>query len=263
MEEISSPSNYTDEPSMISIQNKSKYSEFQEVQSILNNCNNFFLCEKCKTTPLLQFPELNKINISCKCSINNTIEINNLIQNYVINEEVYNKIQEKKNKCNNHDKNYNYYCKNHNEDMCEECQKEHDCGNNNIINFDAEKPSLENEMIPFIAKSLINRNNDDKSFSMDDNIINSDLLIILISSIIKNYYVYPNYNIIDNIKNFHEKLKNIKNSEKEEFDIQNNKEINKQIEYETLNNDEKEFIKTIKIIAKNNDINIFKKCNLK
>ena len=142
--------------------------------------------------------------------------------------------------------------------MCEECQKEHDCSSNNIINFDAEKPSLEKEMIPFIAKSLMNRSNDDKSFIIDEKITDSDLLIILISSIIKNYYDYPNYNIIDNIKNFHEKLKNINNSVKEEFDIQNNKEIKNQLEYEALNNDEREYIKKIEIIAKNNDIKFLK-----
>ena len=103
--------------------------------------------------------------------------------------------------------NYNYYCPNHGQDLCEDCQKEHNC--ENIKNFDSEKLILDDE-IPFIANCLTEKNITISKF-MDENQMSNELisydLKLLISCILNNYYENPNYNTIENIKNFYDRLK--------------------------------------------------------
>ena len=229
----------------------------KEVQELLNNYlnSNIVYCKECKTIPLIRFENLVDRYFYCKCEKDNdttfTLEPQD---NYMFD---YNDIIKQKNnlKCNIHEKNYSYYCSNHGQDLCEECQKEHQCVN--IKNFDAEKSLLEEEMIPFIAKCL----NEKKTISLNsiDNIDTSyigmsDNLKILISCIINSYYEIPCYNTIGSIKNFYDKLKNINDIEKKNYEIENYIEIKSQMEYEELNDKSRNNINKIEIISKNNDI---------
>ena len=111
-------------------------------------------------------------------------------------------------KCKHYNNQFKYYCLKEGIDLCEECLKEHKC--ENIKNFEDEKADLDNDIIPFIAKSLKgpNSNNFSQNLSFDSEISQIDYLEILISCLIHHYYDSPNYNIIVNIKNFYSKLNN-------------------------------------------------------
>ena len=138
----------------------------------------------------------------------------------------------------------------------------HNC--ENIKNFEEEKYALDKDIIPFIGKSLINGSN--KNFNdLDDNQISnnvSDYLTILISILLNNYYFNPNYNTIVNIKNFNWKLKNINESEKKNYEIENNIEIKSLKQYKKLNYNQFQYIKKIEIFSKNFDVSNLKNAKL-
>ena len=257
MQDNSFPSSFQVDESIVSIktaQTSSKYEIPEIILSLLQIGNNnedeqCFLCKECQSTPLIQFQSLKNITFSCKCEnrTNISLKINDLIREYSIKKELCKDSLE----CNIHDNNkFKYYCLIHGKDMCEDCQKEHDCDKANIKNLNEEKSILDNEMIPFIAKSLLNKSNN----NFDANYLDNDILIILITSILNEYYEYPNYNTLVNIKNFYFKLNNVGISEKKVFGIENNIEIKSQMQYEALNNDKKQYIKKIEIVARNSDI---------
>ena len=138
----------------------------------------------------------------------------------------------------------------------------HNC--ENIKNFEEEKYALDKDIIPFIGKSLINGSN--KNFNdLDDNQISNnvnDYLTILISILLNNYYFNPNYNTIVNIKNFNWKLKNINESEKKNYEIENNIEIKSLKQYKKLNYNQFQYIKKIEIFSKNFDVSNLKNAKL-
>ena len=268
MEVISNLCNF---PSDTSIIENITYSENREhkkeVQELLNTYlnSNIVYCNECKTIPLIRFENLVDRYFYCKCEKDNDTTFTlDPKDNYIFD---YNDIIKQKNnnlKCNIHEeKNYSYYCSNHGQDLCEECQKKHQC--ENIKNFDAEKSLLEEEMIPFIAKCL----NEKITISLNSidnidtsNIGMSDNLKILISCIINSYYEIPCYNTIESIKNFYDKLKNINDKEKKDYEIENYIEIKSQMEYEELNDKSRNNINKIEIISKNNDILFLTKATL-
>lgn len=252
-----------------------KLSNFQEIKNIINsgissNCSSskeiqsflcyindsyYILCKKCKTIPLLQYESLSKIIISCECTKNLSIDIYDFNKNFIIDKEEYEQIPEIEYnlKCIEHKNKFKYYCLNHRQHLCEDCQKIHSCDKKNIINLDEEKSILDKEIISGISKNLMNDN--DKQNNLD-----VDICIILIICLINNYNENPNYNFLVNIKNNYKILKNDEASEKEEY--KKYIRINSKREYEKLNDDKRNDIKYISIISKNTDICFLKNARL-
>ena len=215
MESSSNPSNLIDNQSVLNIDIFSIYSSLpEEIQKLLNYTNEsyYIICKECKTIPLFQFQDLSNLFVSCECPKHVLLNITDLRQKYIIDKDIPD--IESNLKCIEHNNKYKYYCLNHKINLCEDCQKIHNC--DNIKNFEEEKYELDKKIIPFIGKSLINKNN--KNFNdLDDNQISnniSEYLVNLVIIILNNYYFNPNYNIIANLKNFYLKLKNIDESEK-------------------------------------------------
>ena len=257
MESNSNPSNSIDEQSILNIEVYSIYSSLsEEIQKLLNYTNGcYFICKECKTIPLLQFENLSKILVSCECSKNVPVNITDLKKNFIIDKEFDNISEIESNlKCIEHKNNYKYYCLNHNINLCETCQKIHNC--DNVKNFEEEKYNLDKDIIPFIGKSLMNENiknfNDLDDKQISNNVI--EYLTNLLSILLNNYYFNPNYNIIVNIKNFYSKLKSVDDSEKKNYEIENNIEIKSLKQYKKVNYNQKKYITKIEINSKNFDI---------
>ena len=181
--------------------------------SILYSSDNPFLCKSCKKyTPIIDFKNNNLENIfyKCKCSFKSEYGFDNVIDSdlfyyYENKKDSFDKYM----KCNKHnDKDslspyhkYIGYCNNHEENFCKLCINEH--LNEDIIYFDNLKFEI-NENI----KNLI------KIYKLDENIDNIDILDfsfteiknirILLCMIINDYWKYPNYNLIKNIKRIYE-----------------------------------------------------------
>ena len=265
MESYLNQSNLSGQSSILTIENFSNDISLSKenkdiIQSLLNYTNQsyYFICKKCKMIPLLRFQDLSKIVVSCKCSDNLQLTIDELRENYIIDDEEYDNIQEIESnlKCIEHGNNYKYYCLNDNKNLCEDCQKEHNC--EKIYNFEKEKFILVDNIIPYIAKSLMNGDFKNLNDSFDNKILktlNSERLKVLISILFNYYFNNPNYNTIVNIKNFYIKLKNIDDSEKEKYEIQNIIEIKSQTQYKKVNYYQKKYIKKIEINFNNSFLN--------
>lgn len=231
--------------------------EKEDILSLLIYTNQSYniLCIKCKKIPFLQFQDLAKIIASCECSEYKELSLKEFNEKYIIDKDNIQEIEsnlkcniqeiESNFKCFEHKKNYKYYCLIDKKNLCEYCQKIHDCPNESIYNFENEKFNLVSDKISYIAKSLMNANNNNLNDSLDN--LDAERLKIIISTLICDYYCNPNYNTIDNIKNFYMKLKNVNHSEKAKFEIQNIIEIKKDTEYSKLNYYQKQFIKKIEI----------------
>ena len=210
-------------------------SNSKEIRSLISCTNvSFFFCFKCKETFLIQFEDMSNIRISCNCSNDNnkykSLSIKDFLnKEYLISDEEENDnlIIQQYLECNRHKNKYKYYCLNEKINMCETCLKGHNC--NNIKNLDDERYNLTQEIIPNIARCLIIDNNEVSNF--DDCKLNmkNEYLRLLISHLVKQYYIYPDYNIIVNIKNFYQKMNNINEQEKKMYEINNNIEIKSQI----------------------------------
>ena len=259
MQSSSSPSNLINDQSVLNVEIFSIYSSLpEEIQKLLNYTNEsyYIICKECKTIPLFQFQDLSNLFVSCECSKNVLLNITDLKQKYIIDKEEYDNIPEIESnlKCIEHNNNFKYYCLNHKLNLCEDCQKMHNC--DNIKNFEEEKYNLDKDIIPFIGKSLINKNS--KSFNdLDDNQISnnvSEYLTNLISILLNNYYFNPKYNTIANLKNFYLKLKSIDEPEKKNYEIENNIEIKSLKQYKKVNYNQIQYIKKIEINSKNFDV---------
>ena len=258
MSSISNPSsNLISDQSVLNIEVFSIFASLsEEIQKLLSYANeSHFICKECKSIPLLQFQNLSKFFVSCECSRYVQLNIRDLWKKFIIDKEEYDNIPEIEInlKCNEHKKNYKYYCLNHNINLCEVCQKIHNC--DNIKNFEEEKYNLDKDIIPFIANSLINKSININDFD-DNQIINTDseYLTNLISILLNNYYCNPDYITIINIKNFYSKLRSIDESEKDKYEIENNIKITTLKQYKKVNYQQKKDIKRIYIFSKNFDV---------
>ena len=142
MSSISNPSsNLISDQSVLNIEVFSIFASLsEEIQKLLSYANeSHFICKECKSIPLLQFQNLSKFFVSCECSRYVQLNIRDLWKKFIIDKEEYDNIPEIEInlKCNEHKKNYKYYCLNHNINLCEVCQKIHNC--DNIKNFEEEK----------------------------------------------------------------------------------------------------------------------------
>ena len=172
------------------------------VKSCKNNNNNkkckfHLICKKCHEFPIFQFETEDSINISCGCK--NFMKLGDIFLKYLDDE----KYQLNYMKCNEHNKIFNYYCKNCSKNICSECLKQKSHLNHKYIIFDGMKFDI-NMKIENIKEIL---NIPDKIFDKDFNIIDGKYTLEKLAKILINdYRTAPNYNLFKTIENIHDFL---------------------------------------------------------
>lgn len=165
-------------------------------------------CQTCKKVPIIKGINLNlkEAFISCKCR---QIKIINFFQFYYNLTRDFSKFEvEEYNKCNFHNEKYRYYCENCELHFCEKSSLFHKCNIKYLIDFENLKYGIEKK-INYINKYLLN---------LDDN-IDHYFIKKIISIILNQYKIYPNYNIIKNINNIYLAFLNNKEFSNEEVNV--------------------------------------------
>ena len=247
-----------------------------------SDINDHFICLNCKKVPIINFMSFKKVEYSCSCySTDKTIDeiiIENIIKE---NEEGKEEEKERNNyfngfsnfypeiflKCQKHKKDYLYYCKTCDENICRECLRERYFHQyHNIYFFDLYLFEMD-EKIGQIDKILIN---DLKELKFEFNII--DDFIYLLSVVFNDYLYHPNYShfqILFNAYDFLSKfIANINNNKIiENFELKKEvKIITKKQYFENIHNPEiiieihiiKSYFNDITDICKLNFINLKK-----
>ena len=212
-----------------SIQKKAETEK--KVSEIINkNKNKLYICEKCKTFPIIRIIG-NKIKITCKDTKHEEeMEIRKYIQNITKNEVDEKNVEEiKKYKfCKTHiEKPIIKACVNCKQNLCEECLKNHE--NHKIKEFkelDEEIEYLKKQLLEYINSNYSNDKNEgnnsykhsnlesafksadnkDKSSGSNTNfeqgLEESDILIDSIIYLISNMTDFPSYSHYENVKYF-------------------------------------------------------------
>jgi Leucine-rich repeat (LRR) protein len=170
------------------------------------NNNKYFICQKCKYFPKIDFISFDKATILCKNC--NTIE--NCYLKYIFKNNIFSEEEEKDNeqknnfkknclKCHDHELKYKFYCEKCNKDICKKCCLENNhCGHKLII-FDSIifETNVKIESIKdFLKANDINQIYNDSSFEE------------LITIIINQYKQYPCHYMFGAIENIYQLIKN-------------------------------------------------------
>ena len=199
------------------------YNHYYEITKIVpfSDFDSHFICRKCHNVPIIEFNDsLNNFNVLCGCCIRKNISLENIIKNYVMNENV-NEIENYL-KCEKHKKIFQYYCKIDNTHLCSNCLKEkyfHQmhplyCFDFYYFQINQKKQYILNILLS--SKKTIVELND------------SDLLLNLFSVIFNDFTLYPNYAhfvIIEKALNFLEHFISNKNNNKIIKDLDFNKRL--------------------------------------
>lgn len=237
--------------------------EIEEIKKILkNNFGNFqevkIFCKTCKKTPIMRFDNFYKVNVSCTCGEKSFYmeeafdklfydnSQNNLNKDLSLN-SINLSINEKENKsyflCTKHGKKFKFYCKMHEENLCDYCKNFHKCKEkdaNNFEVFERLQPKLLGAinyiLMCFKLRNLeyIENPNDFNIKELNDDFIDKKDIKNLISILIFEYFSTPNYRIIENINNF-----------KNFLESKNKIEIHHETEYEENKNNLNKIIKII------------------
>ena len=254
---------------------KNDFNYINEINNDLNNSknvfpllnysdNDIFACKKCKKTYIIDSKTdiLEEITMKCTCGEQKLFgengpekdTSNNSFMNELEIEFNENNIEniENSKKCLKHKENFDFYCNKCEINIYKKCN---DHNGHTIIEFDKEKMDLKYK-ISYINDLLgINSTENQKDINFDFNI--NDKFIISISTIINNYYKYPNYQIIQNIKKIYDILSNyIKihpNEENNQIYIKKALNINSSLEFDEIikNKNNLILIKNIRIISMN------------
>ena len=220
--------------------------------------NSHFICKKCKVVPELDFISLGNANYSCTCNTINNMPIDEIIKNNIIveeDEEDYNNNNKKGElkynnfenylKCNEHKKNFVYYCQTCEQNLCRDCLRSTDYHHNHILLlFDLKYYEIV-KMKNHIEEIFIN----EKNQQIDDILDNEknqqiSRLMSLFSTIFNDFISHPNYShitIISNMNTFLDKFianKN-NNTDIETLHLQKQIKINsKKLRFENITNSE-------------------------
>ena len=222
-------------------------------------------CKECKKTPTLEMGSLTNIKVNCDCFKEFTlVSLENVIKNYIIDlDDIFNgpyEDYEKYFKCNIHNNLFHFFCNKCNKNLCKECFKSHNCSPEkdifdfNINHYQIYKNSIfiDNAFKEDIFLDDIEDNLNDKNKHLDN-------LKKLISTLIYEYNKTPNMEVIQNLKNIHEKLSNNYNLYIKNKDMNVNIEIFSEYDYIEKNNESnKKFFHKIEVPASNFNINILK-----
>ena len=232
-------------------------------------------CFICKKTPLLEMKSLTNIKITCNCTkekYKEIFDINEVIKKFIfdlddLDDNTY-KNYEKYFKCEIHNNNiYKFFCNKCNTNLCGECYKIHKCSK--------EKDITDFNVIHYqICKNCIfldNAFNEDDPFNLQDSYNNEINISVdnkseylfnlkrLISTLIYEYNISPNMEIIRNINNIYNRLSKNYNLYIKNMDMNINIEIFSEYDFfEKNTNENKPFFNKIEIPAYNFNINILK-----
>ena len=156
-----------------------------------NNIDNYIICKKCNTFPLISFSSFNILNITCNClNNNNKMNINEFYNNYITQEDNIKKEYKNLFFCDKHYKKFKYYCIDCKEDLCKICLKEtslHTFHQMDYFDVYIYNLNIKLENIKEKFYQTINKNEFEK----------------LIMIICNNYNNYYNYNLIKSIENIY------------------------------------------------------------
>ena len=234
------------------------------VVPLKSNSRYHFLCKECKEkencykTPLIKFHG-KSVLMSCQHkrqkqldlddeyydykTILNNIPLNKLdfIKEYLFEIDDYSDIMKCKEKYENEEKEHNepfyYYCQNFNcrKNICKICYDEHKC-HLNLIDFAIKNSELIKKIENINHVFKLDEEFNEEFYKLDAKDIkdNNILLKLLIITIIKDYAISPNYNLIENIEAINEFAgKYTKSGEKNE-NMKKEIRINSNIELEDI-----------------------------
>ena len=197
-------------------------------------------CIKCHETPLLHFNNeillnLDKITFSCKYYKKQTQSIEEFFNDFILKESEIENEETEFLLCPICYQKFNYYCQNHDKNLCKNYNNEGDIHKNeNLIRFEENIAINYIKYLIFklnIGKELTNKESNEK----DNKFEKFKLFKKLVEILITNYIRYPNYNIYQSIENLYEALsefsihchkKKIKTLFKEGISINNKNQLN-------------------------------------
>lgn len=196
--------------------------------------NDHFICRNCKTVPIINFVSLKNVDCSCSCYEIKNMSINDVFIKYIVrdieveNGEIVNNNIENYLKCNKHMKNYLYYCKICQKNLCRNCLSETNIHKiHSLFIFDLNIFEL-NEKKKCIYEILMNKLNN--SF-FEKKINTIDTLFTLLNIIYNDFLYHTNYShfrIFSNLKEFFDKFIIDKTNDEDiqEFDLKKEIKIN-------------------------------------
>ena len=221
------------------------------------------VCRKCGLTPEIQFINNNKVDIICNCKINKNYDIIGFKNEYVYNQEENDEIIIKRPKCKSHHSDFQYFCQDCENDLCEECLTNKSFHKNHkITKYTADEKFIEDikEVIDEFEKKIKEENSNIKEG--DKNMIEIFKIIIkyynypYVSKDIFNHVEYPCQNFVKNIVNAHNFLPDFKeHKNQEKSNIMN---ANQNLNQNKLTIESKrELIQKINLIEEMYEIEIF------
>jgi hypothetical protein len=181
------------------------------------------ICRKCGLTPEIQFINNNKADIICNCKINKSYDIIGFKKEYVYNQEENEEIEIKRAKCKFHHSDFQYFCHDCENDICEVCLANKSFHKNHVITkYTVDEKLIDDikEVIDEFDKKIKEENSNTKEG--DKNIIEIFKIIIkyynypYVSKDIFNHVEYPCQNFVKNIENAHNFLTDFKEHKNQE-----------------------------------------------
>ena len=227
----------------------SNQNENDQKNSLLNRLNSsiifHFLCPDCATTPIIEFKK-KIILLQCNCqntknteNPKNTLSFKklNLLQKYRIFN--YEKNERDSFICKDHNDIFKFYCLECEKNLCKDCK----CceSHKNKKDFGFQKFFIYKKIENLIDHFKLDKNNDEMDFCDP-----KCLLKRLISSILYDILENPNFNLLTDLENIYNDIKNIK----DELDEKKNEEIKNYSSKDLIgkSEDELKLIKHIRII---------------
>ena len=211
---------------------------------IQDNYNHYlFLCRKCHQIPMITFTENYLINLECDCSHYINIDINHIIEDYMVDEQSNNKISNNC-KCKRHSLKYYAYCDDCSNDICEQClSKEEELhSTHTLLIF----PNIYEK-----CKNILDYVTQKKKEIFEEEII----ILEIFNAILDDYRNFPSYTCYHNMYNCISFLNKLNENEKE-FNYKENKKMEYYIKIRN--------IRDLKNIINNNPstINIIESINI-
>ena len=172
--------------------------------------NNYCICKKCQTFPLINFDSsLNRLNITCCCENKQNENVLFVLNNYTVLKNENNILY-----CKEHKKIFNYYCEKCSCDICDDCllQKD-DHSNHQLKIFDILKFDINIKIKEIKEKFFI----DNKNLKNDEI---KKHFGIFINIIINEIEISPTFNLFKTIENIYNSLmeKEMKINSLEDFE---------------------------------------------
>ena len=283
-------SDINDSESMSVIDNGNLKKKFTFVVPLKSTSRYHFLCkeciesENCYNTPLIKFHD-NSILMTCQHKNKKKEKINlddeyydniTLLNDKPLNEldfikeflfdkedfsdkvkckENYKNQENQENQENQHNEQFYYYCENYNcrKNLCKICYGLHNKKHTNLVNFALKNASLKEKIENINHVFKLDEEFDEVLYKSDIKDIkdNNILLKLLLITIINDYSISPNYNLIENIEKINDFAGKYTKSKEKNENMKKEIRINSDIELEDIiekNTDKKDQLSYIEYI---------------